>query len=183
MELYQEQTVARRPSGRDKLLYILTWLLVCFAALLMVVFAAGSVNFSPEGGISVNWFSAFGFLVSGAAAVLLWNSKDKLRMEYDYSLRGGVLEVCAVYNGRRRQQRIGLEIGEITACVVGGNFAAAGMQVHKWFLNPEAMLYCLTYSKNGQQHAMLLELNPEMAAQLRKELRPGVWHDEEGKSF
>ena len=167
MDNYFEQSVAGNRGSREQLLYSLCWLGIVVLALI-VLFSATNVIRIGEEGINMNWGGLIILAAAAALAVLLIRSKDKVYREYDYILWNSELEVCVIYNRKRRKKVATIPLGHVTAW---GPAAALENRMHNakkndWCLHAEAA-WCLIYSEQDGTKAALLELSTEMCAQLR----------------
>ena len=176
MDYNYEQTVSAVPSRRSGFLLALAWTGIAALVLLAVVFAAGIFGTDAEGGFAVSWLSVICLVICLAAAVLILRLKDRLRLEYDYVIRDGQLEVTAVLNNRRRVPKLRLQLGRILACGQGNPPAG---QLEKLYLNPDAKLTYVCYEQQGENRCALLELNDDMAMLLKsnRELQRGAWRE------
>ena len=183
MENYREQTVSANPGGHARLLYALSWAALALLLLLAVIFAAGIFGQDADGSLKIGWLSALLCALLLAGAALVWRFKDKLRVEYDYLLRDGVLEVTQVLNNRRRRPALRLELSRIQACGPHRT-TKPGVKVEKFYLDLDAALTSICYEEKGERRMALLQLNEDMIAQLRgdKSLQRGAWRDGEGKN-
>ncbi len=190
MERRWEQTVEGKVTGARRALYAGAWLLLALLLLGMLVASAGILGETEAGNLRVNWLSLILFAILGALAVAVWFNKDRLRVEYDYVLQDGVLEVFAILNARRRRRSLRVELASVQSCgpASGAAYArAAGgpdVRRHKLYIDEAAPRYFFCYGKGGARHLALLELSDELAAAVRasRYLPVGAWHDLEGKA-
>ena len=184
---YLEQSVAGRQGPGRAALYGLCWALIVLLGLAAVVFAA-SVLGGAQDRVEVDWRSLLGFLLCAALAIALFLRKDALRMEYDYILRDGALEICGIFNRRRRKRLACIPLEQIGRMgrAGGAGYEAAlrqpGLKRHDWNGRGDA-LYYLCYMEENARHMAVLELNGEMIGQIRGSARlpRGAWRDAEGK--
>ena len=181
MDNFLEEVVVRRKSGLYNFLFFLSWALMLICAVLALIALQGVLGtlFSGNFNLTVLIF----FLVFGGAAFLLFRNKDELRIEYEYTFTNGDLDVSKVLNNQKRKY---------LTCVNMKNVEAAGLvsspafqryvtmpdvKKHNWFLNREAQLYYLYFTKNAVKHLVVLELSNEMAALVHKPnyMNHGVW--------
>ena len=177
MEQYYEQTVSSASKRKGSLMMALAWSAIIALALLAVVFASMILGTEADGGLSINWISIAALLACLGAAFALWRLKDKLRVEYDYVIRDGRLEVTAVMNNRRRVPKLRVEINRILSCGPGNT--PVNMKAEKLWLNEDAKLIHICYEGRDGRRAAQLELNDEMIAALKtsRELMRGAWRD------
>lgn len=140
------------------------------------------------GAFRLNWTSLILFALFAALAALVWLKKDGLKLEYDYALEDGTLDVTAILNARRRKVKLTLPLSGVQSC---GDVDSAeyrrissrpGLQRHKLYLNEAAPRCFFLYSTDGAQHLAVLELNPELRNAVRgdRRLPLGSWHEGEG---
>ena len=188
MEQRFEQTVGSESAGARSALYVGAWLLLALLVLGMLISAAGIPGATQTGAFRLNWISLILFVMFTALAALVWFKKDGLRMEYDYALEDGTLEVTAILNARRRKVKLTLPLSGVQSC---GDMDSAeyrrissrpGLQRHKLYLNEAAPRCFFLYSADGAQHLVVLELNPELRNAVRgdRRLPLGSWHEGEG---
>ena len=167
MDNYFEQSAAGERGPREQLLYGICWAGVVVLAL-MALSAATSIVLIGEEGISINWGSAVMLAVSVVLGIVLYRQTDKVYREYDYILWNSELEICAIYNRKRRKKVATIPLNRVTAW---GPAAALENRMHNakkanWCPHEEAA-WCLLYSGEDGTKAVLLELSEEMRAQLR----------------
>ena len=190
MEQRYEQTVGARASGARNALYVGAWALLALLSLGMLITAAGILGTDAAGKLSVSWPSLILFALFAAAAVLVFLKKDGLKLEYDYALEDGTLEVCAIYNARRRKGKLHLPLSSVQSCgdVDSAEYrrisARPGLRKHKFYLDDAAPRCFFLYSADGVLHMAVLELNPELRNAVRcdRRLPVGSWHEGEGKT-
>ena len=186
MDSYIEQCVSGPGSTGKKLLYKLCWCATVVLVILAIFLATGVVGNNPAV-LEIKWGNLALLLVCLVLAYICFRKKDTLRLEYDYFLGDGVLEISAVYNASRRKN---LEQIQLSKVVQMGVFNEAQtkqgqkLECHSWYLNRDARVYYLVYMKESSRHIALLELNEEMITAIRRggELPRHAWQNEEGKS-
>ena len=188
MDGYFEQSVSGRRSLRSSVLYGLCWTLFVVLALLALFFLLNVVSYGEDGS-SLRWPCIIGALAGIAGAAFVFRRKDYLRIEYDYLLKAGTLEIWGILNLKRRRRLEEIPLDRISRMgpAQGAPFESArrqpGLKRHDW--HADGALYFLCYARENARHMAVLELNNEMIAQLRGNGRilPGVWQDGEGKNF
>ena len=173
MDTYIEQSVAGRPGGWKRILYGLCWCTSVLFIVLALFFATGVFSDNPHV-LEVHWTN-IGFLaICLMVAVVIFRSKDHLRMEYDYILRGDELEINGIMNGRRRRtlaviplNRISF-VGPASKMQIPDSINRAGIKKHEWYTNVQAEIYFVLYIESNIRHIVFLELNDEMLLGLRK---------------
>ena len=190
MEQRFEQTVSTRTGGARSALYAFTWILLVLLALGALIAAAGILGTDEAGALRINWLSLILFALFAALAVLVWFRKDMLKLEYDYALEEGALEVSAIFNARRRKTKLHLPLSGVQSCgdVDSAEYqrisARPGLRKQKLYLNEAAPRCYFLYSADGAQHFAELELDPALRAAVRgdRRLPVGSWHEGEGKT-
>jgi len=190
MENYIEQCVSGPRSTGKKVLYNLCWCATVLLVVLAIFFATGIVGSNPAV-LEIKWANVILMLVCLAAAFVCFRRKDALRMEYDYFLGDGVIEISAVLNASRRKKLEEIPLSKVAQMgMLVGSAEAKTMQAqkienHRWFLNQDARIYYLIYTKGSIRHMALLELNDEMITAIRRggELPRYAWQNEEGESL
>ena len=177
MEHYFEQTLTAAEKRKGRVLLMLSWVLIAALALLSVAFASTIFATTGDGALSINWISAVALVLCLGIAFVIWRQKDRLRVEYDYAIRDGRLEVAAVLNNRRRVPKLSVEIKRIISC--GPGSAPANLKAEKLWLNEAARLIHICYESKDGRKAALLELNEEMANALKtsRDLMRGAWRE------
>lgn len=190
MERRWEQTVQGKTSGARRALYVVAWALLILLVLGMLVAAAGILGESEAGRLRVNALPLVAFVLLTALAALIWRRKDYLKLEYDYVLSGGTLEVWAILCGRRRRRSLNLPLSAVRSCgcAAGSAYekvaAQPGLRIHKMYINENARRTYFCYGEGGARNMALLELNGELVAAVRadRQLPAGAWQDTEGKA-
>lgn len=184
MEIYYEQSVSGSWSTGRNALYVLCCVLTALALLAAVMFGANVLEPDPNA-IQINWLSAAGLVLSLLAAGFIFLRKDYLRMEYDYILRGDVLEIYAILNRRRRRKLAALNLKHMHAVGLAISARCAslkkqrGIRMHSWFtMHATHYIY---YIETNVRHMALLQLDDQMAALIHRQLGVGVWQSIEGK--
>ena len=167
MDNYFEQSVSGERGPREQFLYGL-----CSAAGIVLAIAAlfaltGVVSIGEES-FRVNWINIGIVVAAGALAALAFLSRDKVYCDYDYILWNSELEVCAVYNRKRRKKTGTIPLNRVSAWGPAGAMAnrVNNVKKQKWCVR-EDKAWCLVYPGEGGTQAVLLELSEEMLAQMR----------------
>jgi len=198
VEQYYEYSVAGSKSKRSEFFYAMCWLLIVICLIAAIFFASGifadstrTLTYTGPDALEVNWLCVVGTALCLLAAGILFRRKDHLRMEYDYILRGTVLEVSGIYNARRRRvlaeiplERI-LQMGPIRDAQIQKLSNYPQMKHHNWCLNADVPRYYFIYMVENNRHLAFLELNDEIVAAIRNsgKLPRDAWRSEEGKSL
>ena len=122
MDDYFEQSASGQRTRWTTVLYGLCWALI---ALLVLIAFLLLLNVTPIQATSqgVRWPLLALALVCLALAVLLFYRKDFLRMDYDFVLRSGALEIWGILNLRRRRMLYRIPLERITRMGVAGEAA------------------------------------------------------------
>jgi hypothetical protein len=159
-------------------------MLIVVLLLLAVFFCAGVLGSNPDS-VQIHWPKVIGLILCLGMAACLFFWKDHLRKEYDYFLKGDVLEVHAVLNRRRRKQLCSLNIKRIQAAaqIDAAKLASARKQPGLQILDcrVEAGGYYLYYSETNLRRMLLLNLDEQMAALMHRQLGDSVWQSIEGE--
>lgn len=186
MDNYIEQCVSAPESGGKKALYKLCWCATVLLVVLAVFLATGVIGSNPAV-LEIKWGNLALLLVCLAVAFICFRKKDTLRVEYDYFLGDGVLEISAVYNASRRKNLEQIQLSKVVQMGVYSNpeiLQGQRIERYNWSLNRDARVYYLVYMKESKRHMALLELNDEMISAIRRggELPRNAWQNEEGES-
>ena len=167
MDNYFEQSVVGERGTREQFLYMLCWAGIVVLGLIALSSVVNVIGISEES-IAINWGSLILLLVSAGLVFLLYRQKDKVYCEYDYILWNSELEICAVYNRKRRKKVATIPLNKLKAWGPAGALANRMHNVKpaNWCVHRDAA-WCLLYPAEDGDRAALLELSEEMCAQLR----------------
>ncbi len=183
MDDFLEQIVVRKRRGAMDALYYLTWPLIILCAFFGLINLTGILYTGEGGALAIDWAGIVRAAAGLGAAFGLWKAGGRLRVEYDYSFTNGALDVAQVLNGRRRVPLTSVNMrdlraaGEAAGPAYGSASRAAGVKLHKWYLNKGAKLFFFAFERKGARHLMLLELSEEMAQLIfsRRYMSPSIW--------
>ncbi len=136
---------------------------------------------SGQAGAEVLVLPAVMFLVGGGLAVLLFLKKDEIRTEYEYTITNAALDFAKVFNNKKRKALGTMNLKNIEACgkVSSGSFhryiSMPQIKRSNWFLNREADLFYLYYTKNGEKRIIIIEPTEELVGMIRRVVMPGVY--------
>ena len=173
MDRFLDEVVKKHNRGVDEVMYYLSWalMLVCavlgFLSLQMMLY-------------SFNIGTIVTTVVFVGIAVYLWMTHDKLRTEYEYTFTIGSLDFAMVFNNKKRKSLGSLNVAKVDAFgkVSSGSFRrhTSGNDVKhlRWFLNREAELYYLAFSKEGKKSVIVFEPSEEMVSYIKHYLPYGA---------
>ena len=175
MEHFQEEVVRRHNCRGTEAVYYLgtvlaiVFVLVCAAALVSLIFQFSVIVLAEA-------------LALGAVAVVLWLKRGKLRPEYDYTFVSGAMDFALVLNNRKRRELGKFDVEDAVAFGKAGGdsyarHTAGGMKPLRWYLNEDAALYYLVFSKQGQKNVIVFEPSEKMVDCIRQYLPHGAWQE------
>ena len=182
MDQFLEEVVGMRNKGFQTVAYILvniTWVLMAIVAFFFMNTMTHALSMT---GFSRDFFLALAlFLVFGAAAVLIFLRRDRVRTEYEYTFTNGQMDFAQVYNNKKRKGLGTMNLKNVEACglVSSGSFhryiSMPGIQRTNWFLNRDAELLYFFFQKEGKKRIIIIEPSQEMMDMIKKALPQGVW--------
>ena len=181
-QFWEEAVVKQKKASRAILIAACNGLMVLFA-LFGFVFLNSTINAVFSVGFGAAVLPLVVCVVCIAGAVFLFINKDKLHTEYEYTFTNGILDFAQVFNNKRRKALGTMNLKNIDACgmVASGSFhryiTMPGIQRTHWFLNREADLLYLYYSKEGNKRIIIIEPSEEMRKYIKGAVRPGVWQE------
>ena len=173
MDRFLEEVVVKQKRTVDELLYFGSWalMIVCavlgFFSLQMVFYSFGLGTIIPT-------------VLFIGIAVYLWFHHDKFRTEYEYTFTNGTLDFAMVFNNKKRKSLGSLNVAKVDAFgkVSSGSFRrhTAGNDVKhlRWFLNREAELYYVAFSKEGKKSVIIFEPSEQMVSYFKHYLPYGA---------
>ena len=182
MDSFLEEVVTKKNRVMESAVFVLaniTWVLLAILAFMQLQ----SVTYliSMEGFGTDTLISIVIFLVIGAAAVLIFLYRDRIKMEYEYTFTNGQMDFAQVYNNKKRKALGTMNVRNVQACglVASGSFQRyinmPGIKRTNWFLNREAELFYFYFEKEGQKRIIIIEPSQDMIANIKKFLPQGVW--------
>lgn len=173
MDRFLEEVVKKHNRGVDEVMYYLSWALMLVCAVLGFL-SLQMMLYSFSIGTIVTTVVFVGI------AVYLWMTHDKLRTEYEYTFTNGSLDFAMVFNNKKRKSLGSLNVAKVDAFgkVSSGSFRrhTSGNDVKhlRWFLNREAELYYLAFSKEGKKSVIVFEPSEEMVSYIKHYLPYGA---------
>ena len=167
MDNYFEQSAIGEHGPHERLKYAVCWAGVVLLAMIAIFSALNILAFDGES-VAVNWFGVAVLLASAALAVLLFLAKERVYREYDYILWNSELEICVIYNRKRRKKLGTIQLGQVSAWGPSGRMEKQmhSARRHNWYVHAGAA-WCMVYSGEGGREAALMEFSEEMCDQLR----------------
>ena len=173
MDRFLEEVVKKHNRTMDEVLYFASWVLMIgcavlgFFSLQMMMYSFGLGTIIPT-------------VLFVGIAVYLWFHHDKFRTEYEYTFTNGSLDFAMVFNNKKRKALGSLNVAKVDAFgkVSSGSFRrhTSGNDVKhlRWFLNREAELYYIAFSKEGKKSVIIFEPSEEMVGYIKHYLPYGA---------
>ena len=182
MDNFKEEIVVRRHNGLNSVVFVICWVFIVIFALYGLINIFGSLNTIGQG---FNWIALIMGIIMAGLAVLLFMKKDELKVEYEYTFTNGTLDISKVLNNSKRKYlaEIPLKIVESCGSVKHPSFNRyvndKTIKTHNWFLNRDADLVYLFFTKNGVKRLVIIEPSEEMQQMMRSKnyLGFGVWQE------
>ena len=173
MDRFLEEVAVKRNRTMDEIMYYLSWLmLIVFGVLGFFCLQVLMMAFEVVTLVATVLFIGM--------AVYLWLIHDKFRTEYEYTFTNGSLDFAMVFNNKKRKSLGSLNVAKVDAFgkVSSGSFRrhSSGKDVKhlRWFLNREAELYYLAFSKEGKKSVIVFEPSEEMVGYIKHYLPYGA---------
>lgn len=176
MDRFLEEVVKKNNRGVDEFLYFASWVMMIACAILgfmslqMMLYAFGLGTIIPT-------------VLFLGIAVYLWLQHDKFRTEYEYTFTNGSLDFAMVFNNKKRKSLGSLNVAKVDAFgkVQSGSFRrhTSGNDIKhlRWFLNRDAELYYLAFSKEGKKSVIVFEPSEEMVGYIKHYLPYGAYQE------
>ena len=174
MDHFREDIIGRRSTGLSNVFYFAGWaLVVVFGIYAVLMLQVVMLQFSPGALIL--------FLLSAAAAVLVYFAKDEMKAEYEYTFTNGTLDFAKVLRGARRTELGSMNVANVASC---GHVAHPSFKRYismkdadrkNWFLNRDGNLFYFYYEKEGRKHIIVIEPSEEMVGLIRLYVPAGVY--------
>ena len=182
MDSFLEEVVTKKNHVMESVVYALAnvgWVLLAVFAFMQL--QSVSLLLSTEGFGTDTIISIVIFLVIGAAAVLIFLYRDRIKTEYEYTFTNGQMDFAQVFNNKKRKALGTMNVRNVQACglVASGSFQRyinmPGIKRTNWFLNRGAELLYFFFEKEGQKRIIIIEPSQEMVSNIKKFLPQGVW--------
>lgn len=184
MDQFLEEVVTKRNKGMQTAMYIfanLLWIFLAFYAFLCFTALSRVIS---EAGFGADFFVVLAqLLVFGGAALGIFLYKDRIKMEYEYTLTNHQLDFAQVFNNKKRKSLGTMNLRNVEACglVASGSFNRylnmEGVKRTNWFLNRDAELLYFYYQKDSQKRMIIIEPSDEMVSMIKKGLAQGAWQN------
>lgn len=182
MDQFLEEVVTKQKKGVQGLLIALASVVMVVSAIIGVFYMNLFISAVFSTGLTADTIvSAVIFLVSVGLAILLYLRRDRLRTEYEYTFTNGVLDFAQVFNNKHRKALGTMNLKNVEACglVSSGSFRRyinmPNLKRNNWFLNREAELLYLYFTKNDQKRIIVIEPSEQMTQYIKGALSQGVW--------
>ncbi len=185
MDQFLEEVVVKKNQGVQTLLLVaanvLMWVFALIGVFGLNLLIQSLSGLFAGGGVGNIALPLILTLVFGGAAVLLFLKRDELKTEYEYTFTNGVLDFAKVFNNKKRKALGTMNLKNIEACgkVSSGSFnryiSMPQIKRTNWFLNREADLFYLYFTKDSQKRIIIIEPSEEMEKLIRQAVQPGVY--------
>ena len=173
MDRFLEEVVTKHKRGLDEVLYYMSWIVMIFCAVIGFAF----LQSLPYG---FNVATVIITIIPIAIAIYLWIIHDRFRTEYEYTFTNGSLDFAMVFNNKKRKSLGSLNVAKVDAFgkVSSGSFrrhtASKDVKHLRWFLNREAELYYVAFSKEGKKSIIIFEPSEQMVSYIKHYLPYGA---------
>ena len=173
MDRFLEEVVTKHKRGLDEVLYYMSWIVMIFCAVIGFAF----LQSLPYG---FNVATVIITIIPIAIAIYLWIIHDRFRTEYEYTFTNGSLDFAMVFNNKKRKSLGSLNVAKVDAFgkVRSGSFrrhtASKDVKHLRWFLNREAELYYVAFSKEGKKSIIIFEPSEQMVSYIKHYLPFGA---------
>ena len=173
MDRFLEEVVTKHKRGLDEVLYYMSWIVMIFCAVIGFAF----LQSLPYG---FNVATVIITIIPIAIAIYLWIIHDRFRTEYEYTFTNGSLDFAMVFNNKKRKSLGSLNVAKVDAFgkVSSGSFrrhtASKEVKLLRWFLNRDAELYYVAFSKEGKKSIIIFEPSEQMVSYIKHYLPYGA---------
>ena len=181
---FKEEVVTKRNSGVQTALFIAANVLMILAGILALLNFTTVTSALRMTGFSQEFFIyLIIFLLFTASAVGLYFYRDRIKMEYEYTLTNTQMDFAQVFNNKKRKSLGTMNIKNVEACglVSSGSFhryiSMQGIKRNNWFLNRDAELFYFFFQKNGEKRIIVIEPSEEMRSMIKRSVPQGVWQN------
>ena len=179
MDHFKEEVVTKRNNTLNRVLYMLSWVLIIFGAIMAVFMLNLTISSITFGAFNAG-FLIFA-LLSGGAAIVAFIFHDRLITEYEYTFTNGALDFAEVYNNKKRKSLGSLNVktveafGKVDSAAFRRYLTMPNIQKFNWFLNREAELYFFYFTKEVNKKMIIFEPSDEMVDYIKLYLPRGVY--------
>lgn len=131
-DTYVEQSVKAKPGAGYYLKMILAIVLIVVGIPLIALYGAGL------------------FLIAAGIVILIYYAGDA-RLEYEYTLTNGGVDIAAIYNARRRKEKLQFDLENVTMIVPKDSNRINPQEKYKTYS-------FLSKAGEGQQIALIMDL-------------------------
>ena len=181
---FLEEVATKRNQGLQTVVYWLATVIMVVSLFWAVIYFNGIIRVVAETGFSVDIiYPAVIMLVTGGIAVLLFLKRDAIKTEYEYAFTNGILDFAQIFNNKKRKALGTMNLKNIEACgkVASGSFnryvSMPGIKRINWFVNREADLFYLYFTKDSQKKIIIIEPSEEMQKLISRAVQPGVYQN------
>ena len=181
MDQFLEEVVVKHKTGPRTLMIVAANILMVLFALFAFIFLNTTINAVFAVGFSVELLLPLvTFLICLGGAVYLFINKDKMNTEFEYTFTNGALDFAMVFNNKKRKSLGSLNVAKVDAFgkVSSGSFrrhtASKDVKHLRWFLNREAELYYVAFSKEGKKSIIIFEPSEQMVSYIKHYLPYGA---------
>jgi len=176
MDRFLEMVVVKHQRMMNEVLYYLT-------AVVMVVSAIIAMFMLQVLMYGFEVFTLVLALLNAAIAVALFFTRDKLRMEYEYTFTNGALDFAQVFNNKKRKNLGSLNcktvdvFGKVDSNAFRRYISMPNVKQTRWFLNRGAELYFFYFQKEGNKRVIVFEPNEQLVEYIRFYLPHGAYQE------
>ena len=184
-QFHEEVVTQNRQGFQTVTLWLANLMMIVMAIIgifgLQAVMTAVSMMMAGEASAAALIVPLVMFLAGGGLAVLLFLKKDEIRTEYEYTITNASLDFAKVFNNKKRKALGTMNLKNIEACgkVSSGSFhryiTMPQIKRSNWFLNRDADLFYLYYTKNNEKRIIIIEPSEELVEMIRRVVMPGVY--------
>ena len=179
---FLEEVATKRNQGMQTVMYVIATVIMVLSMFMAAIYFNLVVRLIAAGGFTTDLIIPLVItLVSAGVAVLLFLKRDTIKTEYEYTFTNGILDFAQVFNNKKRKALGTMNLKNIEACgkVNSGSFnryiSMPGIKRINWFVNREADLFYLYFTKDSQKKIIIIEPSEEMEKLISRAVQPGVY--------